>query len=301
MRKSLVNSLLSYCEDPTFCMLCGDLGFNALEPLQEQLGDRFINAGIAEQNMISVSAGLAHSGMKPWIYSISPFIYARAFEQIRNDVCLHNLHVCFIGSGAGYGYGINGPTHHALEDCGTMSSLQNMTVYVPSFTKDFDSLTSIMMNIHSPAYLRLGRDEIGDSFVPPAFNNYRKLIDGAYGLILALGGIVGSVLDVFLKTKRHPSIWSCGKLPVQFEEIPSELIKEIHTQPYLFIIEDHVSVGGLGEQFIKCLLENGVSPKKFYHRRANGYSSGLYGSQDFYRKESNLNRESILNFVKNII
>ena len=157
----------------SFCMLCGDLGFNALEPLKERLKDRFINAGIAEQNMISVSAGLAHSGMKPWIYSISPFIYARAFEQIRNDICLHNLHVCFIGSGAGYGYGINGPTHHALEDCGTMSSLQNMKVYVPSFTQDFDSLTSIMMNIHSPAYLRLGRDEIGDSFAPPIFDNYR--------------------------------------------------------------------------------------------------------------------------------
>ena len=106
MRKSLVDSLLQYCENPEFCVLCGDLGFNALEPLKERLGDRFINAGIAEQNMISVAAGLAQSGMKPWVYSISPFIYGRSIEQVRNDICLQDLPVYLIGSGAGFGYGI---------------------------------------------------------------------------------------------------------------------------------------------------------------------------------------------------
>ena len=133
MRKCLVDSLLQYCDNPEFCVLCGDLGFNALEPLKERLGDRFINAGIAEQNMISVAAGLAQSGMKPWVYSISPFIYGRSFEQVRNDICLQDLPVYLIGSGAGFGYGIAGPSHHSIEDCGTMSCLQNMTVFIPSF------------------------------------------------------------------------------------------------------------------------------------------------------------------------
>ena len=292
---------MSYCNDPKFCMLCGDLGFNALEPLQKKLGDRFINAGIAEQNMISVSAGLAYLGMKPWIYSISPFIYARAFEQIRNDICLHDLPVVMIGSGAGYGYGVNGPTHHALEDCGTMSALQNMTVYAPAFKSDFDTLTQTMMRSNHPVFLRLGRDEAPDSYVPQPFAPYRKLINGEKGIILAHGGIAGLVLEITasLNEETRPSVWVCGKLPVLFEDIDKQLLNKIKDSTYLLIVEDHVSTGGLGEQFIKQILEHQYVPNKFYHRCAKGYISGLYGSQDFYRDESGIGKMSLKEFIEN--
>ncbi len=100
--------------------LTGDLGFMALEPLRDRLGDRFINCGVAEQNMVTVAAGLAKEGFDVWVYSIAPFCYARALEQIRNDVCLHGLPVRVLGNGGGYGYGVMGPTHHALEDYGIL-------------------------------------------------------------------------------------------------------------------------------------------------------------------------------------
>ena len=302
MRKSLVDSLLQYCENPEFCVLCGDLGFNALEPLKERLGDRFINAGIAEQNMISVAAGLAQSGMKPWVYSISPFIYGRAFEQVRNDICLQDLPVYLIGSGAGFGYGIAGPSHHSIEDCGTMSCLQNMTVFIPSFKSDFDKLTPIIMNSEHPIYLRLGRDESPLNFDPPSYDNYRKLVYGEKGIILALGSISGMLIELCLSlpVKARPNLWSCGKLHVDFNDIPEKLLIEIKTNNYLIILEDHVSVGGLGEQFIKSIVEQNVVPAKFYHRYAKGYISELYGSQDFYRKENGLDNESLANLLKGI-
>ena len=114
MRSAACNAWVNRVTDEEFLFLTGDLGYNALEPLRERLGDRFINAGVAEQNMVSVGAGLAIEGMNVWIYSIAPFCYARPFEQIRNDICQHRLPVKLVGNGGGYGYGAQGASHHAL-------------------------------------------------------------------------------------------------------------------------------------------------------------------------------------------
>jgi transketolase len=117
-------------------MPTGDLGFMALEPLRDVMGNRFINAGVAEQNMVSVVAGISSDGIQSWVYSIAPFVYSRPLEQIRNDVCMHAFDVKLIGNGGGYGYGSMGSTHHALEDYGILLSLQNMRAFVPAFAED---------------------------------------------------------------------------------------------------------------------------------------------------------------------
>src|SRR5687768_4065332 len=111
MRTILSTVLCERAREPDFVFLTGDLGFMALEPVRAAAGARFINAGIAEQNMVTVAAGLARSGLKPWVYSIAPFVFARPFEQIRNDVCLHGLPVFLVGNGGGYAYGVMGATH----------------------------------------------------------------------------------------------------------------------------------------------------------------------------------------------
>src|SRR3954470_23670029 len=133
MRNAFCQAMVALAADPDFVFLTGDLGFKALEPLRDALGPRFVNAGVAEQNMVSVAAGLARTGLRPWAYSIAPFIYARPFEQIRNDVCLHRLPAVLVGNGGGYGYGVMGATHHALEDYGVLCTLPNMRVCVPAF------------------------------------------------------------------------------------------------------------------------------------------------------------------------
>ncbi len=168
MRDAFRQSLIEAASRPEFVFLTGDLGYKALEPLREAMGTRFINAGVAEQNMVSVAAGLAKSGMRPWVYSIAPFVYARPFEQIRNDICLHNLPVVLVGNGGGYGYGVMGATHHALEDYGALLCLPHLRAYVPAFDADIKPVIRELFSVSHPAYLRLGlSEEPKDASVPP--------------------------------------------------------------------------------------------------------------------------------------
>src|SRR6516225_2311057 len=131
MRNAFCSALVSLNMTKQFVFMTGDLGFMALEPLESVMGERFINAGVAEQNMVTVAAGLASGGEQCWVYSIAPFVYGRQFEQIRNDICLHDFDVKLVGNGGGYGYGVMGATHHAIEDIAVLSPFQNMKCYVP--------------------------------------------------------------------------------------------------------------------------------------------------------------------------
>src|ERR1700722_10031779 len=145
MRNVFCQSLVEASRHPEFVFLTGDLGSKALEPLRDALGERFINAGVAEQNMVSVGAGLAKAGLRPWVYSIAPFVYARPFEQIRNDVCLHRLPAVLVGNGGGYGYGVMGATHHALEDYGSMLCLPHILVYGASVDHALEAQVKLLM------------------------------------------------------------------------------------------------------------------------------------------------------------
>ena len=155
MRQAFCNGLVQRAGLPEFVFLTGDLGFKALEPLRDALGSRFINAGVSEQNMVSVAAGLARSGLRPWTYSIAPFLYARPFEQIRNDVCLHDLPVILVGNGGGYGYGVMGSSHHALEDYGCLLTLPNMRAFVPAFDSDLSMMIPALMQCNGSGLFAL--------------------------------------------------------------------------------------------------------------------------------------------------
>src|SRR5882724_12349871 len=159
MRNVFCQSLVDASSRPQFVFLTGDLGYKALEPLRDSMGPRFLNAGVAEQNMVSVAAGLARDGLRPWAYSIAPFIYARPYEQIRNDVCLHRLPVVLVGNGGGYGYGSMGATHHALEDYGALLCLPHLRAYIPAFDGDLRPITERLFAAPDAAYLRLGLSE----------------------------------------------------------------------------------------------------------------------------------------------
>ena len=159
MRQAFCDSLMRSQSQADFVFLTGDLGFRALEPLRDAMGPRFINVGVAEQNMVSVAAGLARQGLRPWAYSIAPFVYARPFEQIRNDICFHGLPVVLVGNGGGYGYGVMGSTHHALEDYGVLLTLMGMQVVIPAFDSDLSTLVPSLLETPAPTYLRLGVGE----------------------------------------------------------------------------------------------------------------------------------------------
>ena len=299
MRAILAKTLVSQAQNPDFVFLTGDLGFMALEPLRDVAQDRFINAGIAEQNMVSVAAGLAHAGLRPWVYSIAPFIYARAFEQIRNDVCLHNLPVFLVGNGGGYAYGVMGPTHHAIEDYGTLLGLPNLTVYVPAFAADVPPAISRLMTAARPAYLRLGRDEKPADFAVPPYAPWRKLLSGGGATMLLAGPLAGGILAAVqtLPESQRPNLWVLCELPIIDAEIPAAFISDLEQSGHLIVVEEHVAQGSAGAALAHALLCAQKPPRRFTHRFARGYPSGYAGSQLYHRQECGLDPSSILKLL----
>jgi len=283
-------------DDPRFVFLTGDLGFQALEPLREAAGPRFLNAGVAEQNMVSVAAGLARAGLRPWVYSIAPFLYARPYEQIRNDVCLHDLPVKLVGNGGGYAYGVMGGTHHALEDYGALLCLPEMRAFIPAFASDVPILIRRLADFDHPAYLRLGRCELPAEFALPPYAPWRRLLRGEGPTLVAVGPLAGGLLAALsaLPASRRPAFWIVTELPITAAALPTEFLDDLRRSRHLYVVEEHVAQGSAGQMLAHALLEPGEAPARFTHRCARGYISGRYGSQGFHRRECGLDAESIL-------
>lgn len=297
MRDAFCQSLVAHGNRDEFVFLTGDLGFRALEPLRDAMGVRFINAGVAEQNMVSVAAGLARQGLRAWAYSIAPFLYARPFEQIRNDVCLHGLPVVLAGNGGGYGYGVMGGTHHALEDYGSLLTLSGMTVFVPAFDADVPVLVEQLMSAASPSYLRLGLSEESRGWVPPKYSAWRKLVSGHRVTVIAVGPLAGAYWQPMsdLPDESKPNLWCLSALPLG--ELPPELLQDIRQAECLCVAEEHVAHGGAGEALAAKLLTIGCVPRRFEMRAALGYPSGRYGSQRFHRRECGLDAAALLQAI----
>jgi len=294
MRQAFCEGLVREQARTDFLFLTGDLGFKALEPLREAIGSRFINAGVAEQNMVSVAAGLARQGFRAWTYSIAPFMYARPFEQIRNDVCLHRLPVIMVGNGGGYGYGVMGATHHALEDYGVLLTLTGLDAYIPAFDSDLLQMIPALFATARPSYLRLGLEEKPKEWTAPPFSPWRKLASGRGGTLIAVGPIAGSVWAACMERpeETRPNLWCLSQLPVA--SLPEELWKDLSQATRLVIAEEHVAHGSAGSAIALKLARMGGVSCQFRHVTALGYPSGLYGSQKFHRAECGLDPASLL-------
>lgn len=279
-------------------MITGDLGFMAFETLQEKLGNRFINAGVAEQNMISVAAGLAHEHFLPWVYSIAPFAVFRPYEQIRNDVCMHRLPVRIVGNGGGYGYGIMGATHHALEDIAVMRTLPNMHVFVPATSADIDTVIQQISEIDGPVYLRLNTPAAFPKNAQP-FGPWRHVQKGEKGVIIGTGPVLGNIFS--LQDKELPGffdIWAAGVLPLH--PMPESLVESILRTGKVVVIEEHSAECGLNESVARHLVK--LNRKiEFKSISASGYPSGRYGSQKWHQSESGLCGTGLQNNLRSIL
>jgi transketolase len=296
VRKQLCDALVARSNRQEMVFLTGDLGFMALEPLQAAMGARFINAGVAEQNMVSVAAAMAREGLEPWVYSIAPFCYARPFEQIRNDVALHGLPVRLIGNGGGYGYGVQGPTHHAVEDYGVLLTLPGMRALVPAFDEDVPEIVARAGESESPVYLRLGRGEPPAGYQPPSYAPWRQLTEGGGSVVLAVGPLVGTYLApvAALPEETRPNLWTACELPLAHTPPPPALAAQIARSGRLVVVEEHVARGGVGAELALMALEQGWPVESFRHLCASSRTYPTYGSQAFLRARSGLDPASVV-------
>ena len=160
MRGAFLDKLFQQMEiDETIFFLTADMGINLVEKFEEKYPKRFLNVGIAEQNLIGVAAGLAESGMRPYVYTISNFLVHRCLEQIRNDIVIHNLPVVLVGTSTGYDNGPLGPTHHMLEDWGTISNFPGIRIYAPYNKKSAENILEKTYDAEGPSYVRIAKGE----------------------------------------------------------------------------------------------------------------------------------------------
>lgn len=276
--------------NPQTVFITGDLGYNALENLQSIAQERFINAGVAEQNMVGVAAGLAYKGFETFVYSIAPFAVYRCLEQIKIDVCIHDLPVYIIGNGGGYGYGIMGATHHAIEDIACLSPLPNMTCWVPAFKEDVAYCLTQITSRKKTAYLRLG---LGKSYpVQLNISSINQIVKAKTPqiTIIALGPIVHNVLEAITEN-NNVDLFTILSIPIV--EFSETLVKSISETKKIVVIEEHVERGGLGEHILSLLAKKGFRSIEFVSLHAKGYPNKLYGDQNFHQKESGLDADNI--------
>lgn len=299
MRDQLVKTLISIYDKEPFVFITGDVGYKTLDPLRNKLSTNFINAGISEQNMIGVASGIYKSGLKVFVHSIAPFVYARPFEQIRNNIAFTNLPICLIGNGGGYGYGVLGPSHHAIDDCAAMESI-GIKVIIPCFDSD---LETIIKKINKPTYLRLGFEaKMDDRYkIKKKYSSLRKLYDGNSNLVIfAVGPLVSFCINAALNIDSNlkPTIFSVSEYDC--DAISEKKIPNLKNSKIL-VFEEHNYFGSFGMFLSYIFIKKNIKIKSFKHYCANNYLSGKYGSQTFHRNENNLDEKSIEKIINNEI
>jgi transketolase len=279
--------------------LTGDLGYMALEEVAAAYGERFINVGVAEQNAVSLAAGLAREGQLPWVYSMAAFTVLRPYEQIRDDVCLHQLPVKLVGNGGGYGYGIMGATHHALEDVGALRVLPHIRLYLPLVASDVARVVDTMAEDPRPNYLRLNAPANLPGEIPE-FAPWRRLKLGRSSVVIGSGPVLQSLYEPGVSELFDElEIWSVGTFPI--EDIPAELRASIQEKRRVITIEEHYRSGGLGEALSYVFLSSGLAPESFTSLHAAGYPSGRYGSQRWHQEESGLAGPSLVRRLEKLL
>jgi transketolase len=266
MRNNFVTQVLTEMDrNKNIFFLTGDLGFNALESIQKKFPDRFINVGIAEANMIGIAAGLALTGKKVITYSIASFITMRAFEQIRNDVCYHNLDVKIVGTGGGFNYAAHGVTHHTIEDLAIMSTLPHMTVVAPSYAWEAKEATRAVLTSKGPAYLRLGKSPIANYHKPQfdfALGKGFVIRDGRDVLLIITSNILDTALSIADSIKKETGKSTCVVSMPTIKPLDTKLILEKVAKCKIVVtLEEHSLYGGLGSTVAMTLSQSSGAKK----------------------------------------
>jgi len=285
MRTAFIQELILQArKNPKIFLVVGDLGFSVVEPFAKEFPDRFLNAGVAEQNMTGVAAGLASEGYHVFTYSIANFPTLRCLEQIRNDVCYHNLPVTVVSVGAGMAYGNLGYSHHAVQDLAIMRTLPNITVFSPADPGETRECVQWLSFNPRPSYLRIGK--AGE----PDLHSLRGIFDGPLRVcegrpdaaIVATGSILKLALD-FASEKapeKRPTVFS---MPL-IKPLSSEFLEKLQGFKKIIALEEHVREGGLFAALCEVL-----SPTS--HIKSISISEemkNVVGSQDYLRNQAEL-------------
>ena len=304
MRKDFVNLLAKKAAaDPRVILLVGDLGFGVMEDFKKRLPKQFFNAGVAEGNMVGIAAGLALSGFTPVCYTIGTFMSLRPLEQIRDDVCVSNLSVKFVGIGAGYGYSIYGPTHHSNDDIAMFRPLPNMVIFSPADPQELKAVFRAAFGYRGPVYIRLPRRSVEPIYSrPPRFSLGKAIMvkPGKDHYIFATGTMVTNALEAARHLDSLGSRVGVISFPT-IKPIDKGLITRVAAKAKTILtLEPHSIIGGLGTAVAEILSEQKAKvkfkrlgyPDQFVH---------VAGSEQYLEKKFRLDTPGVVKTWKRFI
>lgn len=302
MRDTFVKTLIDLAKkDRNIELITGDLGFGVLKPYWEQLPDQFTNAGIAEQNMTTVAAGMALEGKTVFNYSIGNFPTLRCLEQIRNDCAYHNANVKIVCIGGGFVYGSLGMSHQATEDLAVLRALPNVVVMAPGDLVEAEECTKALAAYQGTAYLRLGRG--GEKRIHEKIEDFQigkaiKVKDGERIAIFSTGAIfeeVQEAYDLLEKDGYHPAVYTFPTVKPIDKEVIEECSKEFNL---IVTCEEHNIVGGFGSAVAEVMAE--MRQKKAYLLRVgiNDEYSVKVGNQKYLRQQYGIDGAGIVRKIE---
>lgn len=297
MRDTFVKTLVELAkQDDKIELITGDLGFGVLKPFWEQCPDQFTNAGIAEQNMTGVAAGMALSGKTVFTYSIGNFPTLRCLEQIRNDCAYHSANVKVVCIGGGFVYGSLGMSHHATEDIAVMRALPDVVVMAPGDLVEAEEATKAIANYKGTCYLRLGRG--GEKRIHDKIENFQigkaiKVHEGEKIAILSAGAIFEEVQEAYemLKEKGlNPVVYTFPTV----KPIDKEAIKKCAAECDLICTcEEHNIVGGFGSAVAEVMAEQRNNKATLLRIGIDDFYCTEVGSQKYLRSCCGIDAKSI--------
>ena len=296
MRDTFVKTLLEEAKkDPHIILMTGDLGYGVLDNFEKELPGQFINSGVNEQAMMGMAAGYASTGKRVFVYSIGNFPTLRCLEQIRNDVCLMNNPVVVVSVGAGYAYGSQGYTHHALEDIAVLRALPNMEVIVPADPAETRELTLSIIASKKPTYLRLGKSKEPAIHTGPlkiTVGGINEISGGDSGTLL-FAGSVGTVAIAAAKELATAGIHVAVASMPFISSIDIDYIGKALKKGPVIVIEEHSYRGGVGAAVLEAMnaahLQGAIGLIA-----ADQNNLSQIGDQNFLRQANGISVEKIV-------
>jgi transketolase len=290
-------------KDKRIYFISGDMGHAYVDEFKNNLGCRYYNGGMAEQNIIGVAAGLALSGKKVFVYSIVPFITLRCLEQIKVDVCLHNVDVTIIGVGGGFAYGSAGATHYSIEEIAALRALPNMKIVCPANPYEAKMLMGALIQLGGPSYIRIGRGK-----EPSPDKEYA--VQFGRGVVMRRGRDVtiissGTIVAEAMKVAKLLEGWGISAEVVGMHTIkPLDadlVIDRALKREGIFTLEEHNVIGGLGSAVAEVILESSCPHRYFKRFGVRDEWPKLVGSQEYLRKSLGFSAELVASTIHEMI
>ncbi|KRO75403.1 MAG: transketolase, partial [Actinobacteria bacterium BACL4 MAG-120920-bin74] len=254
-------------ENPKIVVVCNDsIGSSNLTEFRDLFPERLIDVGIAEQNMVGIAAGLANSGLTPFVCAASPFLTGRALEQIKADIVYSKANVKLCGMSPGVAYGELGPTHHSIEDIAWMRALDSLTIVLPADEMQTKVALIWAANTAGPVFMRIGRFKVPSvsQGINPAFvpNKAMRIMDGTDISIIAAGTLVSRAIDAALQLKSEGISARVINLSTVVPLDKTEILAAAKETKGIITVEESVTRGGIGGAIAEFVVQNNPVPMK---------------------------------------